>query len=85
LEQPLIMAAEYLTIKEVAELLRVSDQTVRNYIKKGSLVAIKFGQSHRAPVRIHITALNDFIGMSIAESGNVYKDDSIDEIVGEEE
>ena len=76
------MAAEYLTIKEVAELLRVSDQTVRNYIKNGSLIAIKFGRSHRAPVRIHIDALNEFIGVSIAESG---KDDSNDDVVGEEE
>ena len=72
------MTAQYLTIKEVAELLRVSDQTVRNYIKNGSLLAIKFGSSHRAPVRIHVDALNDFIGVSIAESGNVYKDDSTD-------
>lgn len=79
------MSAEYLTIKEVAELLRVSDQTVRNYIKNGSLVAIKFGRSHRAPVRIHTDALNDFIGVSIAESGNVYKDDSKDDVAGEEE
>ena len=79
------MTAEYLTIKEVAELLRVSDQTVRNYIKNGSLVAIKFGRSHRAPVRIHITALNDFIGVSIAESGKVYKADSTEDNVGEEE
>lgn len=79
------MTVEYLTIKEVAELLRVSDQTVRNYIKNGSLVAIKFGRSHRAPVRIHITALDDFIGVSIAESCKVYKDDSTDDEVGEEE
>jgi excisionase family DNA binding protein len=79
------MTAQYLTIKEVAELLRVSDQTVRNYIKNGSLLAIKFGSSHRAPVRIHVEALNNFIGVSIAESGNVYKDDSTDDKVGEEE
>ena len=65
------MAAEYLTIKEVAELLRVSDQTVRNYIKKGTLIAIKFGKSHRAPVRIHIGALDNFIsGASTIESEN---------------
>tara|TARA_B100001758_G_C17814991_1_gene306371 strand:+ start:179 stop:418 length:240 start_codon:yes stop_codon:yes gene_type:complete len=76
---------QYLTIKEVAELLRVSDQTVRNYIKNGSLMAIKFGSSHRAPVRIHIDALNDFIGVSIAESENVYKDDSNDANTGVEE
>ena len=79
------MTAQYLTIKEVAELLRVSDQTVRNYIKNGSLLAIKFGSSHRAPVRIHVDALNNFIGVSIAESGNVYKDDSTDDKAGEEE
>ena len=79
------MVAQYLTIKEVAELLRVSDQTVRNYIKNGNLMAIKFGSSHRAPVRIHVEALNDFIGVSIAESGKVYKDDSTDDKAGEEE
>ena len=48
-------------------------------------MAIKFGSSHRAPVRIHIDALNDFIGVSIAESENVYKDDSNDANTGVEE
>ena len=48
-------------------------------------MAIKFGSSHRAPVRIHVEALNDFIGVSIAESGKVYKDDSTDDSAGEEE
>jgi|TARA_B100000902_G_C27320743_1_gene924286 excisionase family DNA binding protein len=76
---------QYMTIKEVAELLRVSDQTVRNYIKNKSLKSVKFGSSHRAPVRIHIDDLNEFIGVSIAETDNVYKDDSTDSSVGEEE
>lgn len=36
--------SENLTVKEVAEILKVSEQTVHNYIKKGVLVAQKVGR-----------------------------------------
>ena len=37
---------------EFAQLLRVSESTVRNYIRKGYIKAIKFGTERRATVRI---------------------------------
>lgn len=37
------MADEFLTVKEVAELLRLNQQTVRNCIDAGSLPAVRVG------------------------------------------
>ena len=52
---------EYLTTKEVATLLRVSDQTIRSYVKKGMIPAIKFGASRRSTVRIPKSGLDEFL------------------------
>jgi len=52
---------EYLTTKEVASLLRVSDQTIRSYVKKGMIPAIKFGTSRRSTVRIPKSGLDKFL------------------------
>ena len=38
---------EVLTISEVAEHLRVSDRTVRNWIEGGKLTAFNFGLQYR--------------------------------------
>ena len=38
---------EILTISEVAELLKVSDRTVRNWIEKGTIKAYRFGLVYR--------------------------------------
>ena len=35
---------ENLTVKEASELLKVSDQSVHNYIKRGFLPAVKVGR-----------------------------------------
>lgn len=40
---------EFLTITEVAEKLRVSDRTVRNWIEKGNIEAYRFGLAYRIP------------------------------------
>jgi len=45
-----------LTIKEVAEILRVSERSVMRYIEAGRLIASKIGQW-----RIRETDLNNFI------------------------
>lgn len=66
------MTGQYLTIKECADILKVSEQTIRNYIKRGDLKSYKFGTSHRAPRRILQEDFNTFIGV------NVYKDDNTD-------
>lgn len=41
------MIPDYLTINEVAEVLRVSKLTIRRMITKGTLQAIKIGRSYR--------------------------------------
>jgi len=43
---------QFYTVAEVAELLRVSESTIRNYIRRGYIKAIKFGMERRATVRI---------------------------------
>ena len=62
------MSQEFYTVAEFAQLLRVSESTVRNYIRKGYIKAIKFGTERRATVRIpkseiealyHINSDND--------------------------
>ena len=63
----------YLTIKECADILKVSEQTIRNYIKRGDLKSYKSGSSHRAPRRILESDFNEFIGV------NVYKGDNTDD------
>lgn len=35
---------KYLTVEEVAEILRASPQTVRNMIKRGEIPAIRIGR-----------------------------------------
>ena len=46
------MSQEFYTVAEFAQLLRVSESTVRNYIRKGYIKAIKFETERRATVRI---------------------------------
>lgn len=41
------MNDEKMTISEVADALRVSDRTVRNWIEDGQLKAYKFGLQYR--------------------------------------
>jgi excisionase family DNA binding protein len=50
-------APAYLTIDEVAELCRVTDRTVRNWINSGRLTAYKMG-----PQAVRI-AVEDVAGM----------------------
>jgi len=64
------MGNEFLTLKEVSAMLQVSEQTIRNYIKKGDLIAIKFGNTHRAPVRIRRSDLDTFLGANIYEGSS---------------
>lgn len=62
-----------MTIKDCAGILKVSEQTIRNYIKRGDLKSYKFGKSHRSPRRILESDFNEFISV------NVYKGDSTEE------
>jgi len=56
-----------MTVKEVANILRVSESTVRNYIKQGIIKAIKFGSNRRATVRIPKTEVEKFYSMDEAQ------------------
>ena len=60
----------YLTVKECADILKVSEQTIRNYIRRGDLKSYKFGTTHRAPRRILESDFQTFL------DGKVYKGDS---------
>ncbi len=51
----------YLTVKEVANILKACDQTIRNEIKKGRLRAFKIGESKKCAWRIHQSELEIYI------------------------
>ncbi len=38
---------EWLSVEEIAQELRVSEETVRNWIRRGQLKAYKFGRDFR--------------------------------------
>lgn len=50
---PVVPAEPALTIAEVAELLRVGETLVRTLIKNGDLLAVKFHDKLRVPVRAY--------------------------------
>ena len=55
--------ANFLTLKQVADLLNVTWQTVRNYIKNGELEAIKLNNDR--DYRINPVDLHKFIQKNI--------------------
>lgn len=58
--------SDILTIKQVAERLKVSERTIRNWIDKGDLKAYRFGLQYR----IDETDLNEFIKKSKVKGDN---------------
>ena len=54
-----------LTVSDVAELLDVSDRTVRNWVQTGVLKAYRFGREYK----ITQTHLNEFIKQSEVVAG----------------
>ncbi len=52
------MSDEFLTVAEIAELLRVNPQTVRNWIDRGELPAVRVGKRR---VRVRQVDLDAFI------------------------
>jgi excisionase family DNA binding protein len=49
--------SEFYTVEEIAEMLRVTDRTIRAYINNGDLKAVKLGKYWRIPKE----AFNEFI------------------------
>ena len=55
----------FLTVAEVAEIMRVSTMTVYRLVHSGELPAIRFGRSFRIPE----TAVEAVLQMPVAEVG----------------
>jgi excisionase family DNA binding protein len=66
------MDEDFLTVAEVAGLLRLNQQTVRNWIEKGSLPAVRVGRR----VRIKRSDLDRILetGANDAETGDTHND-----------
>lgn len=47
----------FLTVAEVAELMRVSNMTVYRLVKSGELPAVRFGRSYRIPESAVVAAV----------------------------
>lgn len=49
---------KFLTVAEVAELMRVSKMTVYRLVHAGELPAVRFGRSYRVPESAVVDAMN---------------------------
>ena len=74
------MLPAYLTVGEVAELLRLNQQTVRNWIDRGELPAVRVGERR---VRIRQSDLDEFL--AAGATARDAKDDTIAVAVAEEQ
>ncbi|WP_298866561.1 helix-turn-helix domain-containing protein [Microbacterium sp.] len=54
---PDVQDVKFLTVAEVAELMRVSKMTVYRLVHAGDLPAIRFGRSYRVPESAVVEAL----------------------------
>ena len=43
------MPSEFYTVEELADRLKVSEQTIRLWIRQGKLESYQFGRAHRIP------------------------------------
>ncbi|HAQ59537.1 MAG TPA: excisionase [Microbacterium sp.] len=61
----------FLTVAEVAEIMRVSKMTVYRLVHAGELPAVRFGRSYRVPEQAVTDAVNTPPGLSgpIADVG----------------
>lgn len=55
----------FLTVAEVAEIMRVSKMTVYRLVHAGDLPAVRVGRSFR----VHEKAVNEYLGSSYYETG----------------
>lgn len=59
--------AKFLTVAEVADLMRVSKMTVYRLVHAGDLPAVRVGRSFRVPER----AVQDYLSKSVYSTENV--------------
>ena len=57
--------ARFLTVQEVAQLMRVSSMTVYRLIRAGDLPAVRVGRSFR----VHAKAVHDMLETSYFDAG----------------
>ena len=62
---PPLAEAKFLTVAEVAALMRVSKMTVYRLVHSGELPAIRVGRSFRVPEK----AVHDYLSGSFVEAG----------------
>jgi excisionase family DNA binding protein len=62
---PELSDVRFLTVAEVAELMRVSKMTVYRLVHAGELPAVRFGRSYRVPE----TAVTAALQMPVADVG----------------
>ena len=55
----------FLTVAEVADLMRVSKMTVYRLVHSGELPAVRVGRSFR----VHEQAVSEYLGSSVYEAG----------------
>lgn len=56
------MDAVFYTVQEVAEILSLSEQTIRKLIHEGKLHAIRLGRTYRVPYESLVQLRTSFIG-----------------------
>lgn len=58
-------ASQFLTVAEVASLMRVSKMTVYRLVHSGELPAVRVGRSFR----VHSKAVHDYLDTSVYDAG----------------
>ena len=55
------MADELLTVPEVAAMLRLDEQTVRKWLREGTLPGFRLGNNRKAGWRVRRSELDDYL------------------------
>lgn len=55
------MVEPMFTVREVANILSLSESTIRNHLKNGSLEHIRLGNTPKAPIRIRESDLRKYL------------------------